>query len=125
MIDEEKIRKLKDLIDSSKNIVVISGAGISTPSGIPDIRGVNGAANNINLIKKYGTKDEAGELVTDDKGNCTIPPEVLNKFQEEFMELASSEVELNVNPISLDSLEEIDFTPSEMSALEAFLDVGE
>lgn len=54
MIDENKLVKLRELINSSKNIVVISGAGISTPSGIPDIRGVNGAANNINLIKKYG-----------------------------------------------------------------------
>ena len=48
------IDKLKQLIDSSKNIVVITGAGISTPSGIPDIRSANGAANNKDLIKKYG-----------------------------------------------------------------------
>lgn len=48
------IDKLKQLIDSSKNIVVITGAGISTPSGIPDIRSASGAANNKDLIKKYG-----------------------------------------------------------------------
>ena len=54
MISEEKLNKLRDLINSANNIVVISGAGISTPSGIPDIRGSNGAANNKDLVKKYG-----------------------------------------------------------------------
>ena len=43
----------KIYIKEAKHIVVISGAGISTPSGIPDIRSENGAANNVDLIKKY------------------------------------------------------------------------
>ncbi len=33
-----KIEKLKNLLRSSKHAVVFSGAGISTPSGIPDFR---------------------------------------------------------------------------------------
>ena len=48
-----KIEEAKKLIDEAKYIVVITGAGISTPSGIPDIRSANGAANNKDLIKKY------------------------------------------------------------------------
>ena len=48
------IDKLKEIINNSKNIVVISGAGISTPSGIPDIRSSSGISNNKNLINKYG-----------------------------------------------------------------------
>ncbi|MHC1783967.1 MAG: NAD-dependent deacetylase [Anaerolineaceae bacterium] len=32
------VKSLSDLIRSSKNIVVLTGAGISTPSGIPDFR---------------------------------------------------------------------------------------
>ena len=43
----------KQYIKEAKYIVVISGAGISTHSGIPDIRSENGAANNVDLIKKY------------------------------------------------------------------------
>ena len=48
-----KIEELQKLIDDAQHIVVLTGAGISTASGIPDIRSVNGAANNKDLIKKY------------------------------------------------------------------------
>lgn len=48
-----KIEQFQQLIDNAKNIVIITGAGISTASGIPDIRSENGAANNKDLIKKY------------------------------------------------------------------------
>lgn len=39
---QEKIKKLLEWIKESKNIVVFTGAGISTPSGIPDFRSSNG-----------------------------------------------------------------------------------
>ena len=48
-----QIEELQKLIDDAKNIVVLTGAGISTASGIPDIRSANGTANNKDLIKKY------------------------------------------------------------------------
>ena len=39
---EEAIRKLKELVDGSDNIVFFGGAGVSTESGIPDFRSVDG-----------------------------------------------------------------------------------
>ena len=39
---EESIRKLKELVDGTDNIVFFGGAGVSTESGIPDFRSVNG-----------------------------------------------------------------------------------
>lgn len=48
------IDKLKEIIEGAKKIVIITGAGISTPSGIPDIRSSNGVENNNVLLKKYG-----------------------------------------------------------------------
>ena len=39
---EDKYLKLKSLINSSKSIVVFTGAGISVPSGIPDFRSASG-----------------------------------------------------------------------------------
>ncbi len=42
---DEKIIKLKSLIDKSQKICVFTGAGISVPSGIPDFRSANGIYN--------------------------------------------------------------------------------
>jgi len=79
----------------------------------------------MNLIKKYGEKDEAGELVTDDSGNCKIPNESLAMFSSELNELIDTEIEINANKIAIDSLDDKEFTPAEMSQLEVFIDFGE
>lgn len=42
---DEKIQKLKELIDESSNIVFFGGAGVSTESGIPDFRSKDGLYN--------------------------------------------------------------------------------
>ena len=39
---EEKIGKVADMIVGARNVVVFTGAGVSTESGIPDFRGPNG-----------------------------------------------------------------------------------
>jgi NAD-dependent deacetylase len=39
------IKKLKEIIDNSRNIVFFGGAGVSTESGIPDFRSANGLYN--------------------------------------------------------------------------------
>lgn len=41
----EQIEKLRELIDQSDNIVFFGGAGVSTESGIPDFRSVDGLYN--------------------------------------------------------------------------------
>ena len=42
---EEAVAKLKEWIDGSDNIVFFGGAGVSTESGIPDFRSVDGLYN--------------------------------------------------------------------------------
>ena len=42
---DEKIRQLRDWIAGSDNIVFFGGAGVSTESGIPDFRSVDGLYN--------------------------------------------------------------------------------
>lgn len=42
---EEKIRSFKEIIAGSDNIVFFGGAGVSTESGIPDFRSVDGLYN--------------------------------------------------------------------------------
>lgn len=41
----DEIERLKELVDKSKNIVFFGGAGVSTESGIPDFRSVDGLYN--------------------------------------------------------------------------------
>ena len=42
---EEKINKLKEIINENDNIVFFGGAGVSTESGIPDFRSKDGLYN--------------------------------------------------------------------------------
>lgn len=42
---DENIKKLKNIIDGSNNIVFFGGAGVSTESGVPDFRSVDGLYN--------------------------------------------------------------------------------
>ncbi len=44
-MDNKQIEKLQRLIDESDNIVFFGGAGVSTESGIPDFRSVDGLYN--------------------------------------------------------------------------------
>ena len=41
----DEIKRLKDIIDNTDNIVFFGGAGVSTESGIPDFRSVDGLYN--------------------------------------------------------------------------------
>ncbi|WP_302626330.1 NAD-dependent protein deacylase [uncultured Eubacterium sp.] len=42
---EHEIKQLKEIIDNSDNIVFFGGAGVSTESGVPDFRSVDGLYN--------------------------------------------------------------------------------
>ena len=44
-MDNNKLDILKEWISNSKNIVFFGGAGVSTESGIPDFRSVDGLYN--------------------------------------------------------------------------------
>ena len=79
----------------------------------------------MNLIKKYGEKDENGELVVDDKGNCKIAPDSAEQFSKELNELVESEIEINANKINIELFDDVNFTPYEMSVLEPFIEMDE
>ena len=74
------------------------------------------------LIKKYGEKDENGELKIDENGNCKFSPEATERFYSEMNDILNNVIELNANKINLNDLEELDFTPTEMIILEPFIE---
>ncbi|HDI82961.1 MAG TPA: RNA polymerase subunit sigma, partial [candidate division WOR-3 bacterium] len=53
---QETLEKLQELIDNSKYIVALTGAGISTSAGIPDFRGEKGIYS-LGLYDPYRTFD--------------------------------------------------------------------
>ena len=74
------------------------------------------------LIKKYGEKDENGELKVNENSEYTIAPENIQAFYNEINEILGNEVEINGNKIPLAEIGELDFTPNEMIALEPFIE---
>ena len=51
---QQELETLKDWINHSDNIVFFGGAGVSTESGIPDFRSVDGLYNHRNYCQKCG-----------------------------------------------------------------------
>lgn len=73
----DKIEELKQLIKSSNNIVLFTGAGISVPSGIPDFRSANGIYN-----EKYGMLSPE-EIIS--HSFFMASPDIFYKFYKEKM----------------------------------------
>ena len=46
----DSIKRLKELVDSSDNIVFFGGAGVSTESGIPDFRSTGGLVESVDIL---------------------------------------------------------------------------
>lgn len=125
--------KIADLLNSTETLQKLSQKDFKAKLAWTIARLLKAAEGEIqsfndtrmNLIKKYGEKDENGELITDENGNCKINPEEIDIFSKELNELIDSEVEINANKIKMDLLENIDFTPSDMALLEPFVEFDE
>ncbi len=125
--------KLSELLDSTETLKKLSQKDFKAKLAWSISRLLKAAEQEIqefndtrmNLINKYGEKGDDGQLVTDDKGNCRIVPESIQEFSNELNELINTEVEINANPIDIELLEDLEFTPTEMSQLEPFINMGE
>ena len=76
----------------------------------------------IKLIESYAKKDENGQFVTNEKNEYQFDKENADKFVEEINKLLLEEIEIDANPILINEIEELNFTPSEMALLEPFMD---
>lgn len=125
--------KLGDLVDSTETLQKLSQKELKARLALSIARLLKEAEREIqyfndtrmNLIRKYGTKDENGELITDDRGNCKIDDANLTEFSSELNDLIAVEVELNAGKIKIDLLENLDFTPGDMAVLEPFIETEE
>lgn len=124
---------LRDIIDSSDSLKNLSQKPLKARCAYSigkilkqvdnEMSGFNDT--RLELIKKYGEKDENGELITDEKNNVHIIPAHLEDFNAELRELMDTTVELPVNKISIADIGDIEFTPVEMAQLERFIEFDE
>ena len=76
----------------------------------------------IKLIETYAKKDDEGNFVTNEKNEYQFDADNANKFVEEINKLLLEEIDIDANPILVDEIEELNFTPAEIVALEPFMD---
>lgn len=125
--------KVSDLLNATETLQKLSQKELKAKLALSIARLLKEAEREIqnfnevrmNLINKYGEKDEKGELITDDKGNCKIIPDGIETFSKELNDLVTTDVEINANKLKLDDLENLDFTPGDMVALEPFIETEE
>ena len=125
--------KISDLLNATETLQSLSQKSLKAKLAFSVAKLLKGAEAEIQqfndtrmkIITKYGEKDENGELKTDEKGNCKIAQETVNEFSSELTELLQTEVEINANKLSMNDLENIEFTPNEMVLLEPFMDMDE
>lgn len=74
----------------------------------------------VKLIEKYGARDDKGKLILDKKTNNY---EITDKesFNKEFKELAEQEFEIDVKPIKLDDLGDINIKPYILARLQKII----
>lgn len=81
----------------------------------------------VNLVIKYARKDEKGNpIVKKDKdGKPTRDYDVpdMDAFNKEYDELAEQEIEININPIKLDALGDINLKPIILAKLEKIIEI--
>ena len=75
-------------------------------------------AKFMEIINEYAEKDENGQPVMTDGGNgVKINPEKIGEAQTKMVELETIEAEINVAPLTLDELEGLEISISDMQTL--------
>lgn len=75
----------------------------------------------VSLVKKYGELDENGKPVILENGNYKIKSESSKEFLTEYQDMLTQKISLNIEPLSLEELEEERFTPQEISSIIDFI----
>lgn len=74
------------------------------------------------LVRECAKKGEDGEPITDEQGNVSIDESSIAMFNDEINKLLETTVNIDFDKIPLDELADIDFTPTEMIAIEDFIE---
>ena len=76
-----------------------------------------------NILQKYCEIDEeTGNFKSDEKGDLLIKDGCIEAFNKEVADLLDTELEINASPLTLDSLENLNFKPAQMMLLKDFIE---
>ena len=78
-------------------------------------------STRMELIRKYASTDENGEMIVDDNGNVHLSEENVKSCNQELLEVLSQEIELNAGPLQYDWFDSIELTMTEADAFEPFM----
>ena len=80
-------------------------------------------AKFVEIVNEYAEKDENGQPLMTDSGNgVKINPEKITEAQTKMFELEAIETELNITPLSLDELEGLEISISDMQNLSCIIE---
>ena len=75
------------------------------------------------ILQKYCEYDEeTGNLKSDEKGELIVKDGCVDDFNTEVAELLDTKLEINANPLTLDSLDNLNFKPTQMMMLKNFIE---
>ena len=74
------------------------------------------------LFEHYAVRDENGQIKVDENGNYIIANEDIAAVNKEILDLLMTEVTITCDPLSLNEIEDMMFTPGEMSVFKNFIE---
>ena len=76
----------------------------------------------IKLIERYAKKKEDGTYEVNERNEYQFTQENMQAYVGEINNLLQEQIEIDANPLKLDDLVDLEFTPAEMVALEPFIE---
>ena len=76
----------------------------------------------VKIGRKYGKKDDKGELVVNKDGNIEFEEDKIDELNNEFNSLLETEIEINADKLPMNSIDEFELTPREVLGIEKFFE---
>ena len=74
------------------------------------------------IIVKYAERDEQGQLISTENGSITLQKNLISEAEKDLLELSEIEVDLPSISFTLDELETLNITPSDLQPLLPFIE---
>ena len=121
---------LKDIVDSQEVMRLLSNKPLRGRAAFKVARLLKKLESElvtfndtrIKLIENYAKKDENGQFITNEQNEYQFDEDNANLFVEEINKLLTEEIQIDASPILLNEIEELNFTPVEMTLIEPFIE---